>query len=194
MVRLGITGGIGSGKSTVTELLKIQDIPVYIADIESKKLAESSSIIKEKLQKSFGKELYKDGKLDKQLFANIIFKDKDKLALANSIIHPEVYKHYFEWLNMHADSEIIAVESAILYESGMIEYVDKTLLVYTAIEERIKRVILRDGVNRELVVSRINSQMPEEEKAKRSDYIIDNNETISVIVQLIDILRELRIK
>lgn len=194
MVRLGITGGIGSGKSTVTELLKIQGIPVYIADIESKKLTESSSIIKEKLQKSFGKELYKEGKLDKQLFANIIFKDQDKLALANSIIHPEVYKHYFEWLNVHTNCKLIAVESAILYESGMVEYVDKTLLVYTTMEDRIKRVMLRDGINRDLIVSRMNSQMPEDEKAKRSDYIIDNNETASVIVQLADILKELKNK
>lgn len=191
MIRLGITGGIGSGKSTVTELLKIQGIPVYIADIESKKLTESSPIIKDKLQSYFGKELYKEGKLDKQLFASIIFKDPDKLALANSIIHPEVYKHYFDWLRIHSNSHLIVLESAILYESGMIEYVDKTLLVYTVIEERIKRVMLRDGINRELVESRMNNQMSEEEKAKRSDYIIDNNEKISVIAQISHLLKEL---
>lgn len=191
MIKLGITGGIGSGKSTVTELLNIQDIPVYIADVESKKLTESSPIIKQKLQDCFGYDLYKGDKLDKQLFASIIFNDPDKLALANSIIHPEVYKHYFDWLECCSGANLVVVESAILYESGMVEYVDKTLLVYTSLEERIKRVMLRDNIDKEMVMARMRNQMSDEDKATRSDYIIDNNEVRSIIEQAECILQEL---
>lgn len=191
MIRLGITGGIGSGKSTISELLKLMDIPVYIADIESKKLTESSPIIREKLMDFLGTDLYKNGHLNKQLLASIIFNDKDKLATVNSIIHPEVDKHYSEWVNNYKNNKIVGLETAILYESNMVRLTDKTLVVYTPIEDRIKRTMLRDNSTREKVIERINNQMPDEEKIKLSDFIIYNDEKQSLIQQTEALIKKL---
>lgn len=191
MIRLGITGGIGSGKSTVTNIIELLDIPVYIADIESKKLTESSSVIREKLMEAFGNNLYKGYKLDKQLLASYIFNDKHKLSIANSIIHPVVDKHFCEWVERHQHHPIIALEAAILYESGMEKLTDKIMVVYTPLEERIRRTILRDNTTRERVLERINSQLSDDEKVKRADYVVYNDETKSLIQQSLNIIENI---
>lgn len=187
MIRLGITGGIGSGKSTVSEIFKLLGIPVYIADIESKKLTESSPLIRQKLIEAFGSDLYNGNKLNKPLLASYIFNDKEKLATANSIIHPEVDKHYCHWVEVHKDQPIVAVETAILYESGMKRLTDKVLVVYTPLEERIRRTMLRDNVSREKVEERIASQMSDEKKAELADFLVYNDEKCSLIRQCIDL-------
>ena len=191
MIKLGITGGIGSGKSIVSEIFKLLDIPVYIADIESKKLTATSSIIKEKLIEEFGKELYDGDTLNKPLFASYIFNDKIKLEKANKIIHPEVDKHFLNWIKSYDDYPLIAAEAAILFESGMNRFMDKTLMVYTPFEERINRVIRRDTSTREKVMERINSQMPDEKKAELADFIIYNDENNSLIKQSLNIISQL---
>jgi len=191
MVILGITGSIGSGKSTVSEIFEVLHIPVYIADIESKKLTESSPVIRDKLKEAFGDNLYDGDKLNKSLLASYIFNDKDKLAIANSIIHPEVNKDFCEWTKSYNNEAILVLESAILFESGMNRFTDKSLLVYTPLEERIQRVMLRDNITREKVLERINNQIPDEEKAKKADYIIHNDETKSLIRQTLDMIDEL---
>lgn len=188
MVILGITGGIGSGKSTVTELLKLLNIPVYIADIESKKLTNTSPVIQEKLIGLFGKEIYKDGLLDKKMLASIIFSDDDKLKMVNQIIHPEVKKDFAAWVKRHSCYNIVAHETAILFESGENELMDKIVTVYTPIETRIERVIKRDCVSRDMVIKRIDAQMSDEEKVKLSDYVIYNDENKSLIKQTIQML------
>lgn len=192
MIRLGITGGIGSGKSTVTDIVKLLDIPVYIADIESKKLTESSPIIREKLIEAFGDNLYNGYKLNKQLLASYIFNDKHKLAIANSIIHPVVDEHFCEWVENHQHHPIIALEAAILYESGMERLTDKIMVVYTPLEERIRRTMLRDNTTRDKVLERINSQLSDDEKVKRADYVVYNDETKSLIQQSLNILEKLK--
>lgn len=191
---LGVTGGIGSGKTTVSKLLTLYDIPVYVADIESKRLTAESPIIRKKLIEAFGDNLYDGGTLNKQLFAGIIFNDNSKLALANSIIHPEVASHFQEWCSKHSHYPIIAQESAILFESGFNTFMDKIVMVYTPLEERIVRVMQRDKSTREQVIERINSQMSDEEKAQRADYVIKNDENISLIPQIEDLLNTLRLK
>lgn len=193
MIRLGITGGIGSGKSTISELLKMQGIPIYIADIESKKLTETSPIIREKLIEAFGRELYKGGYLNKALLAQLIFGDKEKLKIANSIIHPEVDRHYLQWLDTNRNHSIVAVEAAILFESNMVRLTDKVLVVYSPLEDRIERTIRRDNSNREKVLERINSQMSDEEKIFLSDFIIHNDESKSLIKQTEYIIKELKL-
>lgn len=192
MIRLGITGGIGSGKSTVTNIIKLLDIPVYIADIESKKLTESSPIIRQKLIKAFGSNLYNGNQLDKQLLASYIFNDKHKLATVNSIIHPEVDKHFCEWLEKNRHYDIVALEAAILYESGMERLTDKIMVVYTPLEDRIQRTMLRDNTTRERVLDRINSQLSDDEKLKRADYVVYNDETKSLIQQSLKIIENIK--
>ena len=192
MIRLGITGGIGSGKSTVSELFKLFGIPVYIADIESKKLTETSQKIKIELIKAFGEELYKEDILNKPLLAKLIFSDKKNLNITNSIIHPEVDKHYVEWVDKHMNCPLIGLETAILFESNMVRMTDKVLVVSSPLEERIKRTMLRDQTSREKVVERINSQMSEEEKISRSDYIVYNDEKQSLILQVEQVIKKLK--
>lgn len=192
MIRLGITGGIGSGKSTVTDIIKLLDIPVYIADIESKKITESSPVVRKKLMEAFGNDLYEGQKLNKQLLASYIFNDRHKLVIANSIIHPVVDQHYCEWVKSHQHHHIVALEAAILYESGMQRLTDKVMMVYTPLEERIARTILRDNTTREKVLERINSQLSDDEKLKLADYIVYNDEKKSLIEQCIEIIEKIK--
>ena len=192
MIRLGITGGMGSGKSTISNLLEVYGIPVYISDIESKKLTETSPIIREKLIQSFSKDLYNGNTLNKALLANIIFNDKKKLALANSIIHPEVDKHFNEWCSIQSEHhDLIGLESAILYESDMVRFTDKVLLVYTPLEDRINKTIKRDNTTREKILERINNQESDDDKIKKVDFVVFNNEKLSLIKQMESILQNL---
>lgn len=191
MIKLAITGGIGSGKSVVSEILKLYGIPVYIADDESKRLTESSEEIREKLTEKFGNDIYEGGKLNKPLLASIIFNDKEKLKTVNSIIHPVVRADLSEWLESYADSKIIASESAILFESGFNAMFDKVITVYTPLEIRIKRIMSRNNTSYDNAKQRIESQMPDEEKVKLSDFVIDNSGNISLLQQIESVLTKL---
>lgn len=191
MIKLAITGGIGSGKSVVSEILRLFGIPVYIADDESKRLTESSEEIREKLTEKFGNDIYEGGKLNKPLLASIIFNDKEKLKTVNSIIHPVVRADLSEWLESYADSKIIASESAILFESGFNAMFDKVITVYTPLEIRIKRIMSRNNTSYDNAKQRIESQMPDEEKVKLSDFVIDNSGNISLLQQIESVLTKL---
>lgn len=192
MIKLGITGGIGSGKSTISQIFTLCGIPVYIADKESKRLTETSHVIKDKLIALFGSELYKDGKLNKPLLASYIFNDDDKLHAVNAIIHPEVKKDYESWLLYHSGSPIVAQEAAILFESGFDKFMDKIVTIYTPLEMRIERTMKRDNTSREKVLERIHNQMPDEKKAELSDYVIVNDGKHSVIAQVLHIIDKLK--
>lgn len=191
MIKLAITGGIGSGKSVVSEILRLYGIPVYIADDESKRLTESSDDIREKLTEKFGNNIYEGGKLNKPLLASIIFNDKEKLKTVNSIIHPVVRADLSDWLESYADSKIIASESAILFESGFNAMFDKVITVYTPLEIRIKRIMSRNNTSYDNAKQRIESQMPDEEKVKLSDFVIYNSGNISLIQQIESVLTKL---
>lgn len=192
MIKLGITGGIGSGKSIVATLFQLHGIPVYNADDETKKLNNSSPIIKEQLKKHFGEDLYVNNELDKKKFANIIFNDTEKLKLANSIIHPEVLKHFTNWCKQHSSHVIVALEAAILFESNFHKYLDKTLTVYSPRQLRVTRVSERDNVSPEMVESRIKHQLPESDKIRMSDYVIINDNKSSLIEQVEKLLRDIQ--
>lgn len=191
MLKLGLTGGIGSGKSTVAQLFELLNIPVYCADIESKKLTATSPEIKTKLIDVFGEEIYKDGELNKPLLASHIFNDKEKLEIVNNIIHPEVVKDFEKWVDKHSTYPIVAHEAAILFESGLNKIMDKVVLVYAPLETRVERVMKRDKVSREMVIQRMNNQMSEEDKLKLSDFVIVNDDSQSLISQTLDILKDL---
>ena len=192
MIILGITGGIGSGKSTVSQLLEVYGIPVYIADNESKKLVATSPVIKEKLIEIFGEELYEGGVLNKPLLASHIFNDNKKLELVNSIIHPVVAEDFKNWCEKHSKFSIVAHEAAILFESGFDKFMDKIVTVYAPLEVRIARTLARDNTTREKVLERIQNQMPDEKKAELSDFVIVNDEKSSIVEQVNLIIQQLK--
>ena len=183
MIKIGITGGIGSGKSVIASLLELSGVPVYIADTESKRLTETSPVIREKLTALFGETLYKAERLDKKLLASLIFGNPERLKQVNAIIHPEVDRHFQAWAEKQ-NTPLCAIESAILFESGFNRVVDVSLMVYAPMEVRIRRVLKRDAVSREEVVRRIDSQLPDEVKKAKSDYVIFNDDRQALLPQV----------
>lgn len=193
MIKIGITGGIGSGKSVVASLLELLGIPVYIADTESKCLTASSPVIREKLTALFGESIYTAEGLDKKQLASLIFGNPERLKQVNAIIHPEVNRHFLAWADKQ-NVPICGIESAILFESGFNRVVDVTLMVYAPLEVRIQRALERDAVPREEIMRRINSQLPDEEKKEKSDYVIFNDGKQALLPQIAVILVDLQSK
>ena len=186
---VGLTGGIGSGKSTLSRLLRVMGIPVYIADTESKRLTESSSVIREKLTVRFGTDLYKGGKLDKALLASLIFENEANRDYVNSVIHPVVRMDFERWKAQHAQSPFLFIETAILFESGFAHLVDVSVTVAAPEDLRIRRIENRDGWSKTSIASRIRSQISEEERIRCSDYIIYNDDKQALIPQIEKILK-----
>lgn len=191
MIKIGITGGIGSGKSTVATLFELHGIPVYNADSEAQKLNNTSINIRQKLTQHFGAKLYENNLLNKKMFAEIIFSDPEKLELANSIIHPEVLKHFNHWCEQNSNYSIVALEAAILFESKFHLYLDKVVTVYSPLHQRISRVALRDNVDEKLIRDRMDNQIPEKEKIRLADYVIMNDYESSLIEQVQNMLDEI---
>ena len=189
MIKLGVTGGIGSGKSVVCEVLRLHDIPVYDADLEAKNLNDTSPVIREKLIEAFGAELYKNDKLDRKKLAQLIFNDEKNLHRVNSIIHPELAKHFEKWTDGRMEHSIVAIDAAVLFEAGFQQFVDKTITVFSPVETRIERVVKRDNLTKEQILSRINSQMSDEEKIRLSDFVIINDNKHSILEQVSTILK-----
>ena len=183
MIKIGITGGIGSGKSVVASLLALSGIPVYIADEESKWLTNNSPVIREKLTALFGLEIYTNEGLNKKLLASHIFNNPEQLQQVNQIIHPEVNRHFSAWVERQT-SPLCAIESAILFESGFNRIVDTTLMVYAPMEIRIGRILERDSVSREEIIRRIESQLPDEVKKEKSDYVVFNDGKQALLPQI----------
>ena len=186
MLRIGITGGIGSGKSTVSKIFEVLGIPVYYADDASKRLMNEDEELKEKLRSTFGDETYVDGQLDRAYVAAIVFNDPGKLVLLNSIMHPATIKDAEKWMLQQTTPYAIK-EAALIFESGSQEYLDKVIGVYTPVTVRIHRVMQRDNVTREEVLSRMNKQIDEDMKMRLCDYIITNNEQELLIPQVIEL-------
>lgn len=183
MIKIGITGGIGSGKSVVASLLDLSGIPVYIADTESKRLTETSPVIREQLTALLGNDLYTEKGLNKKRLASSIFNSPDTLRQVNAIIHPEVNRDFSAWADQQR-SPFCAIESAILFESGFDRFVDLSLMVYAPLELRIRRALCRDAVSRSEVIARIESQLPDEIKKERSDYTVYNDDRQALIPQI----------
>ena len=169
---LGITGGIGSGKTTITKYIESLGIPVYIADDEAKKLLDTPEVIKE-LTDTFSENILENNLVDKKKLATFVFGNKDNLKKLNEIVHPRVREHFINWVKQ-TNSEIVVKEAAILFESGAYKDCDFTILVTTPEDVRVERVIKRDNSNREDVLKRIRSQWSDEDKAKLADFIIQN--------------------
>ena len=191
MIKIGITGGIGSGKTVVSSLLTLAGIPVYDADGESKHLTNTSHVIQKKLKALLGDEIYVNGKLDGKHLSSLIFSDEVLLKKVNGIIHPVVRKDFQQWASTQS-SKYCALESAILYESGFDKEVDVVLTVYAPVELRLTRAMKRDGVNEAEIMKRMNRQMPDALKREKADFIIVNDEIQALTPQIEQFLNLMR--
>ncbi len=190
-IKLGITGGIGSGKSVVSRLLSILGIPVYISDVEAKRLTTTHPDIQRSLRQLLGDEVYRNGELNKTLLATYLFADALNAARINQIIHPVVKADFQQWTLRHAQYPILAMESAILIESGFTDLVDSILLVYAPLEIRVARAMARDSATEEQIKQRICAQMSDEEKKIHADYVILNDGEIPLIPQVLALISSL---
>ena len=191
---VGLTGGIGSGKTTVAEVFKkLDSVAVYIADVEARKIMNSSDVIRTKLLQAFGKETYKGSELNRQYLANTVFESEEKLTILNNIVHPEVKKHFLDFATRNTHKAYVLYESAILFESNSSQQCDFVISVFLDKEERIKRILDRDKTTKKEVLSRINSQWKEEKKLLSSNYIIVNyaiQDTKKLVLKIHNILTE----
>ncbi len=183
---LGVTGGIGSGKSTVCKIFNVLGIPVFSADDEGHSIMETDTGLKDELNRLIGEDLYATGELDRSKLASLIFNDDFLLDRVNSLVHPRVFELYQEWREQQ-QADYVIFEAAILFEAGAEEYVDKILAVIAPLEERINRVMGRNRMTREQVMERVNKQIKEEEMLKRSDYYINNSENTMIIPEVMKI-------
>lgn len=193
MIKLGVTGGIGSGKSVVSEVLRLHDIPVFDADREAKKLNDTSLVIREKLIYHFGPDLYQNDRLDRKKLASLIFNNEENLRTTNAIIHPELAKHFEKWAGQRKHHAVVAIDAAVLFEAGFQSLLDKTIIVLAPLETRIERAVKRDHLSKEQVTARANSQMSDEKKIELADFIILNDGQHSLLKQVARILKDISI-
>lgn len=190
MLRIGLTGGIGSGKSTVARMFEILGVPVYYADKASKRLYNTDKELMALMKQHFGEDIYINAELNKSKLAEIVFSDEKKLALLNSLVHPPTIRDAEKWMRTQKGPYIIK-EAALLFEAGSVASLDYVIGVRAPVSLRIKRVMERDGVAREEVMRRINRQVDEEIKMKLCDFIIQNDEQQLVIPQVLTLHQKL---
>ena len=172
---VGLTGGIGSGKTTVAKLFQNFDtVAVYIADVEAKKIMNSSNVIRTKIIAAFGKSTYKENQLNRSYLASIVFNNKEKLHILNKIVHPEVKNNFQKFVQLHKKKTYVIYESAILFESKSQQQFNFVISVFLTLEERVKRVVKRDHSSKQEVLDRIEHQWKEDKKLLLSNYLIDN--------------------
>jgi len=190
-IKLGVTGGIGSGKSVISHLLAMMGVPMYISDVESKRLTVEDPLIRESLISLLGSDLYQNGELNKALLASYIFGYPENLKVVNAIIHPKVLDDFMQWAHQHAAFKVLGMEAAILIEAGFAQKVDKVVLVYAPLDVRLQRTMVRDSSSREQVMKRIQSQMSDEEKMDMADFIIYNDGETPLIPQVLSLINSL---
>ena len=190
---IGLTGGIGSGKSVISELLRTMGIPVYDSDNEARKITSNSLVIRDCLSKRFGMKLYQGNVLNKSLLSSFIFRDKENLKFVNSIIHPEVQKDFMSWKKTckNKNASFVVIESAILFESDFDKITNITINVSAPLEKRIERVQKRDQLDRGSILNRMSNQMSEDERKKKSDHTIINDDYQALLPQVEYLLKQL---
>ncbi|MEN8203336.1 MAG: dephospho-CoA kinase [Bacteroidota bacterium] len=185
MIQVGLTGGIGSGKTLVCSVLEKFGVAVYYADEEARRLMNTDPGLMRQIEELFGQEAYRNGTLDRGLLAGRVFDDSPMLAKLNALVHPAVREHYSNWVELQADVPYVVEEAAILFESGSDRYMDMNVLIWADKEERIQRVMQRDGVSRDQVEKRMHMQISEEEKKRRADIVIYNDGREMLLPQII---------
>ncbi|MBL0737421.1 dephospho-CoA kinase [Flavobacterium sp. GN10] len=190
---IGLTGGIGSGKTTVANYFEEMDVPVYIADDGAKRVMQSKNILAE-VKSAFGGNVFDGEVLDRAKLAQVVFNDKEQLAKLNSIVHPAVKLDFEEWVKGHKNYEYVIYEAAILFESGRYKECDVIITVTAPEEVRIDRVIKRDKTTREQVLSRMKMQWDDEKRISKSNFVINNNNLKNAREEVVKILKILNIK
>ncbi|MEZ4915614.1 MAG: dephospho-CoA kinase [Chitinophagales bacterium] len=187
MIKVGITGGIGSGKSYISSMFEKLGVPVYYSDIRAKELMNTSEQVKQQLISTFGAETYKNNQLDRKYLAEIVFNNEEKLELLNNIVHPAVKNDYKKWCSEHQNYPYTLKEAALLFETGIYKELDKTILVHASKDIRILRVMQRDKVSKQAVEARMDKQMDDFAKMDLADYIVHNdgiNEVFKIVEKL----------
>lgn len=186
MLSIGITGGIGSGKSTVCKVFSVLGIPVFQADLVARKLQNEDPLIIEGLKEIFGNDIYNiEGQLDRRRVADLIFNNKELLSEINHLIHPAVHLTFEQWKSNNKNVPYVVYEAAVLYETGRFRFFDYTVLVVTDESERIARIRKRDLSSEESIRQRMKNQMKDAEKMKLADFIIENNDNQMIIPQIL---------
>jgi dephospho-CoA kinase len=191
MKRIGLTGGIGSGKSTIAEVFKTLGVPVFIADEEARRIQNEDAVVKQKIQELLGNVYESDGTLNRKRVAELVFGNPSLLEQLNQIVHPAVKKAFEDFVSRNKTAPYVIREAAILFESGTYRDLDAVITVVAPEEIRVQRVMQRDGIGAEEVRKRILAQWSDEEKVRRSQYVIVNDGRQMVIPVIVDIHREL---
>lgn len=192
VVKLAITGGIGSGKSVVSRMMNVLGVPVYDCDSSAKRLMVNDEFIVSELKRMFGEDCYEDdGTLNRQYIASCIFTDKQNIKRVNSLVHPAVKRDFEQWAELQG-TDLVAVETAILYESGIVESVDKVLVVWAEKETAIRRTVERSGMSRSQVISRMENQMSVDDLLLLSDYSLYNDGEEPLLPQVMNLIGQLK--
>ncbi len=192
-LKIGITGGIGSGKSLVTKIFSLVGIPVYDADTRAKSILSFHPDVKKEIIHFLGEEAYIGGELNRRYIAEKVFNDKRKIEKINAIVHPRVGEDFNDWAKQHSHYPYLLKEAALLYESGSYMQLDKIIVVFAPLEMRLKRVLARDTQRTEQEVKAImDKQITDEEKIKKADFVIYNDETKLVIPQVMALDNQIR--
>jgi dephospho-CoA kinase len=185
---LGLTGGIGSGKTVVAELLQVMGVPVYDSDTRTKELYNLDETLRNNLMDIFGPTLYENGQLNRTMLATLIFQDPKALKAVNSLVHPAVGRDFMQWVQTHQTASVIAQESAILFEARLDDLYEAIICVSAPESLRISRTCRRNNLKPDEVKDRMRNQLPEAERLLRSDYVIVNDGNQAIIPQVIQIL------
>ena len=191
MIRIGITGGIGSGKTYVCQLLQQRGIPIYHCDDEAKRLMTESPVIRRRITQLLGADAYTPSGLNKPLIARYLFADQRHAERINRIVHPVVRQDFIQWTKQQQDAPIVVQECALLFESGFQDTVDVTVEVYAPLHLRLQRAVQRDQATPEQIQARMAQQMDEEEKRQRADFCILNDGTTDLDAQLDQLLKQI---
>lgn len=191
MIKVGVTGGIGSGKSLVCSIFSAMGYPVFNADYEARLIVENDIETIEKIKLLFGNDIYADGHLNRAKVGEMAFANPMLLQNLNDIVHPSVFKRFAGWIDENGNHSLVIMEAAILFESGAYKGVDKVISVIAPIELRIERIMVRDGLAKPLIADRINRQLPQDELINRSDYVINNDGVNLIVPQIIKIVNNL---
>jgi dephospho-CoA kinase len=197
MFKVGVTGGIGSGKSIICKVFYHLGIPVYQADIEAKRLMGETASIRNELLRYFGEDVFRDGQVNRRYLADRIFSDPDARIFVNSLVHPVVRSDFTGWVQKRSGTSYVIEEAALLFETGAWREFDYNILIEAAVETRIQRIIRRDGIEKEDVLARMASQMDPVKAGVLADFIIRNDINDFVIPQVLKvdkIIRELALK